>query len=203
MIEEKRKKINEKQRAFVFIDGSNIFFLQKKLGWLVDWDKIRAFLRANYAVSQLNFYEAHQDEGQGDKEKFFSILKKLKFQIVTKRLKYILDQETGEKIPKANFDVEITRDILVYSFYNRFDFDVIVLFSGDSDFAALASVLKDDFGKKLIVFSGRKNLSWELRVAADKVVYLEDLKKQIFRKNWGLTKRTEKHKIQLSNRRRP
>lgn len=56
----------------------------------------------------------------------------------------------------------------------------VILFSGDSDFHYLAKKLKD-LGKRFSVFSTRKMISWELKLAADEYIFLEDLKKKISR----------------------
>ena len=71
---------------------------------------------------------------------------------------------------KANFDVEITADIL----NSISETDLIILFSGDSDFAYLVKLLHKK-GKKLYVYSSRKTLSWELKLSADRYIFIENL----------------------------
>jgi uncharacterized LabA/DUF88 family protein len=73
-------------------------------------------------------------------------------------------------VEKANFDVEITTDIL-RSFEKV---DVVILFSGDSDFNYLVKILRHD-KKQVRVYSSRKTLSWELRLSANKHIFLKDL----------------------------
>lgn len=70
--------------------------------------------------------------------------------------------------PKANFDVEIALDMILFS--DRFD--SFVLFSGDGDFAPIVKHLRAK-GKRVVVISGRKFLAGELLEAADKFVTLE------------------------------
>ncbi|MEK7069668.1 MAG: NYN domain-containing protein, partial [Patescibacteria group bacterium] len=71
-------------------------------------------------------------------------------------------------VPKANFDVEITADSLKVTK----NYDQIILFSGDGDFAYLLKTLKK-LGKRSVVVSGRKSLSGSLIKEADKFVTLE------------------------------
>ncbi|MEK7142470.1 MAG: NYN domain-containing protein, partial [Patescibacteria group bacterium] len=71
-------------------------------------------------------------------------------------------------VPKANFDVEITAD----SLKETKNYDQIILFSGDGDFAYLLKTLKK-LGKRSVVVSGRKSLSGSLIKEADKFVTLE------------------------------
>jgi uncharacterized LabA/DUF88 family protein len=63
----------------------------------------------------------------------------------------------------------------------------MILFGGDSDFAFLVKFLKNKLKRKVIIYSGRKMLAWELKLLADKIVFLENLKEEIFWKNWNLT----------------
>jgi uncharacterized LabA/DUF88 family protein len=81
------------------------------------------------------------------------------------------------KIYKSDCDVEISVDILL----ERTNIDEIILFSGDSDFRYLIKKLKD-LGKKVIVFSSRKTISWEVKLESSKYIYLEDIKEGIRRK---------------------
>lgn len=189
-----------KTKVIVFVDGSNMFYLQKKLGWLFDWNKINKYLDKKYQIVTRNFYEPYKDS-LDSKKKFFDYLKKINFTIITKPVKIIIDPLTGKELPKANFDVEITRDVLLEILYKKSSFENFVLLSGDSDFAYLVKDLKHLFKKKIIVFAGRKNLSWELRTSADEVFYFEDIKSEVFRKEWGLTKVKLSGKINSSYRR--
>jgi uncharacterized LabA/DUF88 family protein len=78
---------------------------------------------------------------------------------------------------KSNCDVEITTDILL----ERKDIDEIILFTGDSDFQYLIKKLKD-LGKRVVIFSSRKTISWEIKLEASEYIYIEDIKDQIIRK---------------------
>ena len=80
------------------------------------------------------------------------------------------------EIYKSNCDVEITTDILL----ERKEVDGIILFTGDSDFQYLIKKLKDT-GKKVVIFSSRKTISWEIKLEATDYIYLEDIKDQIAR----------------------
>lgn len=54
------------------------------------------------------------------------------------------------------------------------DIDLVIVFSGDSDFAYLCKLIHKD-KKKIYFFASKKTLAWELRKASDKFFYLEDL----------------------------
>ena len=78
-----------------------------------------------------------------------------------KRIKVITgEQESIEE--KGNMDVEITIDAL----HHLEKYDIAIFFTGDSDFLALVTYLRNH-GKKVFVFSSRNNISQELRTGTD------------------------------------
>ncbi|MFA5175605.1 MAG: NYN domain-containing protein [Patescibacteria group bacterium] len=152
----------------VFIDASNLWQAQKVKGKMLDYQKLKIFLKEKFnAIDiQIFYYTAYPADGTRDysidgKHKFFTYLKKgLGFTVRKKELKRIANHsEAGDTIQeKGNMDVEMTIDAIHY--VNKYN--VAVLFTGDSDFLALVSYLKNG-GKKVFVFSSQNNISQELR----------------------------------------
>lgn len=173
-----------KPNAKVYIDGANMFYTQKKLGWFIDWKKIKDYLKEKWEILEIRYYTGVKS----DDEKmayFLRYLDNIRITPFTKPVKIIKisDDHPLKKLYdysemyKSNCDVEITTDILL----ERAEIDEIILFSGDSDFQYLIKKLKD-LGKKVIVFSSRKTISWEVKLEASKYIYLEDIKERIKRK---------------------
>ena len=110
--------MDKKQKAKIYIDGSNTYHAQKKLGWIKEEERL---------------------------------------------------------IYKANFDVEITADILL----GLNSLDKVILFTGDSDFIYLVNIIKNQ-GKNIEFYSSKKTIAWEIRKKSKtKVNYLEDLESVI------------------------
>ena len=169
----------EKPKIKIYIDGANMFYTQKRLGWSIDWKKVKNYIEEEKDVIEWRYYVGVKD---GD-EKMLKYLKHLDligFNTITKPLKKIKisNGETPGKgfIYKANFHVEITADILL----EKFKLGEIMIFSGDSDFKYLVKKLKDA-GLKAIILSSRKTISWELKLECSKVVYFESIKDKIVR----------------------
>ena len=170
-------------KAKVYIDGANIFYTQQKLGFFIDWVKMKNYLKEKWDVLEMRYY-AGVKEGDEKINSYLRYLDAIKISTVTKPLKVIkIDKDhflakakNFKEIYKCNFDVEMTTDILL----DRSVIDEIILFSGDSDFDYLIKKLRD-VGKDVTVFSSRKMISWELKLAARKHVFLEDIKGQIYR----------------------
>jgi len=156
-----------KIKASVFIDGSNTYFAQKKMGKWLDWVKVKKSLQTKYKIVNFQYYAGVRQSDQRTKS-FLKKLRKIGFRIVSKPVKVVTD-ERGNKFEKANFDVEMTADILL----NLKNTDLVIIFSGDSDFAYLCELIHKD-KKKVYFYASKRTLAWELRKTADKFFYLEN-----------------------------
>jgi len=181
-------------RIYVFIDAANLWEAFKAKGRFLDFDKTIKHIKEKFnGVSVKAFYyTAYPAEGTriyslDKKHKFFTFLKKgLGFEVIKKELKRIsIVNEHGEAIEeKGNMDVEITIDALHHSS----KYDTAVFFTGDSDFLALVTYLRNH-RKKVFVFSSKNNVSQELRTGTDgytDVLGIEDI--------WG---KELKHRAEL------
>ena len=170
---EKSKVKTQKPKAKVFIDGANIFYTQKDLGWTIDWKKTIDFLKKRWEILDIRYYTGIKPDGS-KMRRYLKYLDAIGIIPVTKPLKKIKTDDG--LVFKSNFDVEMTMDILL----ERKGIDEIILFTGDSDFHNLVKKLKD-FGKRVIVFSSRKMIAWELKLSVSEYIFLEDLKAKIAR----------------------
>ena len=138
----------------MFIDAANILYSQRTIGWGIDYKKLADYLHTDMDISGIYYYTGKV----GTFEKQVSFIKKLEslgYYVTAKEVKFIRAGET--LIPKGNLDVELALD----AFRLKDTFDTFVLFSGDSDFAYLLDLLKQD-GKRVIVVSTRGHVAREL-----------------------------------------
>lgn len=164
-----------KTNAVVFIDGANVFYTQKHLGWSINWRNAKRLLFKEFTVEEIYYYTGIKKHDEKMK-KFLEFLRRIGIKTITKPLKIIRDQQ-GKIIYKSNCDVEMAVDILLA--VNSFE--TMVLFSGDSDFVHLIRVLQKQFQKKVVVYSSRKTISWEIKLGANKYYFFEDFKKEIIK----------------------
>ena len=156
----------------VFIDASNLWQAQKVKGRMIDYEKLKLFLKNRFNASSLEvfYYTAYPANGTREytidgKHKFFTYLKKgLGFVVRKKELKRIITHgDDGDVVrEKGNMDVEMTIDAIHY----MKKYDIAILFTGDSDFLALVTYLRNG-GKKIFVYSSKNNISQELRTGSD------------------------------------
>lgn len=161
-----------KNSLYVFIDASNVWEAQKTKGRLFDLEKLKSFLKDTYNASEIQifYYTAYPAEGTREystqsKHSFFTYLKKgLGFVVRKKELKRIrIHSDVGDLIQeKGNMDVEMTIDAI----HHIGKYDTAVFFSGDSDFLALVTYLKQG-SKKVFVYSSKNNVSEEMRTGSD------------------------------------
>lgn len=172
-----------KPKVKVYIDGANMFYTQRKLEWFLDWKKVQDFLKERWNILETRYYVGVKEDDE-KMQSFLRYLDKAGIMPITKPLKIIKVSDDHplrklynySEIYKSNCDVEITTDILL----ERANLDEVILFSGDSDFRYLIKKLKD-LGKKVIVFSSRKTISWEVKLESSEYIYLEDIKDKIKR----------------------
>lgn len=165
--------LSNQKIVYVFIDASNLWQAQKTRGKFFDFEKLKNFLKQKFDAKNILifYYTAYPKEGtreysQDGKHKFFTYLKKgLDFTVRKKELKRIVTHNDvfGDSVQeKGNMDVEMTIDAIHYAK----KYDTAIFFTGDSDFLALVSYLKNG-GKKVFVFSSKNNISQELRTGGD------------------------------------
>ena len=148
-------KWNKNDRLFVVIDAANLEKSAQSLNMKVHYTRLKRFFAESGDLKEIRFYSAsfptsmHQD--------FLESLKRRGYHLVTKPIKEITDKNITGKVRKANFDVEITMDVLDH----LGEFDILILFSGDSDFDCLVRRVRDR-GKKVFIFSTRYHISREL-----------------------------------------
>lgn len=179
---------------YVFIDASNLWEAQKAKRKFLDYERIGGYIQKRYngTAVQIFFYTAYPADGTrkyalDKRHKFFTFLEKgLGFYVrkkVLKRISVLTDH--GEVIKeKGNMDVEMTIDALhTINQYNE-----AVFFTGDSDFLALITYLRNYGKKKVYIFSSKNNVAYELRTGADEYVEILDVEEI-----WGkpLVRRTD------------
>src|SRR3989475_987063 len=174
-----RKKdsdVHARSRVLVLVDESNVGSSVRSAGRGFDWLKLRYFLAGPNSGRDLIEMVVYaglppailtwQDE-RDRKNKFVHWLRSNGFMVVTK------DGASAEEGHyKANVDVMMAIDALELSFEMRPD--VVILVTGDADFAYLATKLRRH-GIRVEVASVAANLGHTLRSAANHVIDLAPL----------------------------
>src|ERR1700741_970559 len=174
-----RKKdsdIHARSKVLVLVDESNVSSSVRTAGRGLDWLKLRDFLAGPNTRRDLIEMVVYAglppaiptwQEERDKKNKFIHWLRSNGFMVVTK------DGAPAEEVHyKANVDVMIAIDALELSIEMRPD--VVILVTGDADFAYLAIKLRRH-GIRVEVASVAANLGNILRSAANEVIDLAGL----------------------------
>jgi|YelNatPaOPRAMG01_1025707.scaffolds.fasta_scaffold00806_30 uncharacterized LabA/DUF88 family protein len=156
-------------RRALFIDGNNLYFVQRKLKWNIDFEKLLNYFKGDGDFYNAFYYSGY-DANDQNQENFLKALTLIGYTVRKKPLKTITSQDNEEK-QKSNMDVEMTLDLIITSFH----YDEAYLFSGDGDFESVIEYLRM-MGKEIIVVSTLGHIAIELRNAADRYIDLADLK---------------------------
>jgi len=163
----------------LFIDGENMFHAQKKMGFYIDFLRLKEYFSKGKKLTNCFYYKGQKNIIMDEKERgFLNYLSFNGFTIIKKNVKVIYDDETGTVLQrmKCNLDIEIVIDMFNYSK----NYDEAIVFSGDSDFERAIMLLRTN-GKTIKVASCRGMIAQELASSANELIYLEDHKRHIER----------------------
>lgn len=161
-------------RVMVFIDGSNIFWglnnYRRKIreNVLIDYAKLVDILTAGRQVRARYFY-CSEPVVVGEKQsKFIGMLRQSGFTVESRKLK----ERHGSRNVEKGVDVALVTDLLSLAWEQAYD-DAIVI-SGDADYTEAVEKVKSK-GKTIEIVAWRDSISGDLKRAASKVTYLDDL----------------------------
>src|SRR5438045_3363546 len=166
----------QRSKVLVLVDESNIGSSVRTAGRGLDWLKLRDFLAGPDTVRELIEMVVYAglpptipiwQEERDKKNKFMQWLRSNGFMVVTKD-----GSPAEEGRYKANVDVMMAIDALELSVEMRPD--VVILVTGDADFAYLVMKLRRR-GIRVEVASVAQNLGHILRSAANEVIDLAPL----------------------------
>lgn len=159
---------NKRERTITVVDYGNVNKWEKSLHWKIGIREL-ANLVKNFSIGNkfLRRFYYGSDYGKDEKSQTLSlwsqaILEKAKmnrFEIMTKRVKYIHNPENKKGFDKkCDLDVEMAIDLIK----ERDNYDTVVLFSGDGDLMYAIKYLKEEFKKDCIVFGARGHIGREI-----------------------------------------
>lgn len=167
------------QRVSIFVDGANMYYAQKKLGWYIDFRKALHFFgeEVGDTISEAYYYTGADSQAKGRDNSFHEYLMYSGYTVRTKAIKQMVDDTTGEIVEKANLDIELVIDM-----FNTITlYDTCILMSGDGDFERVLELVRSR-GKRIAVIAHPEMTARELRNVAGRNFFdLRDLYPHISR----------------------
>jgi uncharacterized LabA/DUF88 family protein len=163
------------RKTALFIDGLNLHFTAKALGFDIDFKRLLAEFAMRGTLVRAYYYTAiFEDEGYSTIRPLTDWLSYNGFTVVTKPAKQHTDGE-GRRAFKRNLGVELSVDAIELAKH----VDQIVLFSGDGDLRRLIEAIQRRGCRVTVVSSLRTSspmIADELRRQADEFLELDNLK---------------------------
>lgn len=158
-----------KEIIYAYIDGNNLNLGIKSLGWKLDFQRFRKYLREKYKVSVAYLFIGYTQTNQD----LYSSLQKAGFVLV---FKPTLPDKDGNI--KGNVDADLVLQVMID--YKDSNFDKALILTSDGDFYSLVKYLYEH-DKLLAVMSPYvKTCSALLKKSAkEKIVFMDNLRKKI------------------------
>lgn len=154
------KSQSKKSQVYAFIDSQNLNVTVQKLGWKMDWHKLRVFLEEKFGVTKAFMFIGYVPEFESMYVQLhdtgYAVVLKPTFDMTKPRPELSEDgdkKEKGEneKPVKGNIDA----DLVLWAMKEIKNYDKAIIISGDGDFYTLVEYLEEE-GKllKLLTPSG-------------------------------------------------
>ncbi|WP_115718995.1 NYN domain-containing protein [Gallaecimonas mangrovi] len=151
------------QNVLLLVDVQNVYYTARQgFGRNFDYNRFWAKATAGRKVTHAFAYAI--DRGDTKQREFQNILRAIGFEV---KLKPFIQRADGSA--KGDWDVGITIDAMEYGAAA----DVVVLVSGDGDFALLADKLRKDWGKEVEVYGVEALTANSLVQAASRFIAIE------------------------------
>ena len=150
-----------------FIDAQNVHLGIKSLGWTLDWQKFRIYLKEKYHVETAYLFLGYLSDNQS----LYEFLQKVGYIIIFKPLIYSEDGAV-----KGNCDA----DLVLHTVLKVNEYDKAIIVSSDGDFYSLVRYLYEN-GKLEMVLSPYEETCSKLlkKEAKEKINYMNNLDKKI------------------------
>lgn len=170
---------DKKDKTIVVVDFGNVEKWKRSLKWIISIKRLARLVK-NLSLGQRALRRFYYGSDYGSNKSIDltkwskSIMEKAKmnkFIVVTKRVKYIHNQnnEFGfEK--KSDLDVEMSIDLVRL----KDNYEIILLFSGDGDLVYALKYLNEFYNKKCYIFSARNHTGREM-FEAKRIGVIEDI----------------------------
>ena len=159
--------MKNKENNFAFIDSQNLYRGIERLGWKLNYNRFRKYLKDKYNVTTAYLFMGYIPENQD----LYSSLQKSGFILI---FKPTLINDNGET--KGNVDADLVlQAMLDYNNYNK-----AIIVTSDGDFYSLVKYLYKNNKLKIVLSPYTQTCSSLLRKEAkEKIVYMDNLKKKL------------------------
>ena len=156
---------------YAFIDSQNLNLATQNLGWKVDWQRFRQYLKEHYAVEVAYLFIGYIPENQD----LYAFLQKAGFVLVFKPVVAAKDGSV-----KGNIDAELVMQVML----DLAHYDKAVIVTGDGDFHVLINYLYGQGKLAALLVPNQHQYSQLLKSAArDQIQFMNQLRRRLEYRN--------------------
>jgi uncharacterized LabA/DUF88 family protein len=160
------------ENNFAYLDGANLHKGILELGWRLDYQRFRVYLRDKYSVDRAYIFLGFV----GGNARLYRDLQNWGYIVIFKPTVF-----DGKGDIKGNCDAELVLQAVSDMYEKQYNKAVIV--SGDGDFACLVNFLKERERLKVVLSPNHKKASILLRKAVpNDIVFLERFRDRLERR---------------------
>ena len=159
--------MKKKQNNYAFIDSQNLNLGVRGLGWKLDFQKFRVYLREKWSVQKAYLFVGYVPENQN----LYRALQEYGYLLI---FKPVLKKSDGMK---GNVDAELVLQAMI----DYQDYEQAVIVTGDGDFACLVKYLHKQKKLSRLIVPNRQKYSVLLRrvLSIQSMTFINDLKKRL------------------------
>ncbi|MCW5933019.1 MAG: NYN domain-containing protein [Fimbriimonadia bacterium] len=150
------------ERVSIYVDGANMYYAQKRLGWFIDFRKLITYFRAHMGmkVSEAYYYTAVDPLARNRDTTFHDYLLHSGYVLRTRPLKGGADGHPQEEVPWER--IELAVDMTVDMLLALYQYDTCAILSGDGNFERIVEALRAKC-KRVMIFAHPDMTARELR----------------------------------------
>lgn len=141
------RRRNKKAEAYAFIDNQNLNVSVQKLGWKIDWKKLREFLAKQYGVTKAIMFIGYVPEYEDMYEKLhelgYMIVLKPTYDMTKPRLEEEGKEQKAPEEEKKPVKGNIDAELVLWAMKEINNYNQAVIVSGDGDFYSLVEYLEE------------------------------------------------------------
>lgn len=157
----------EKLRNYAFIDGQNLNLGVRELGWHLDFERFRVYLREKYRVEKAYYFIGYLEENRN----LYKFLQEVGYVLV---FKPIVKDSDGKA--KGNVDADLVLQAMI-------DFpkcDKAIIVTSDGDFYCLVNYLYNKNKLRAVLSPNSEKCSALLKkTAKEKLSFMNNLKRKL------------------------
>lgn len=151
---------------YAFIDSQNVNLSVKGMGWILDFNKFRIYLKDKYDITKAFIFIGYVPEFQS----LYTDLQKYG---------YILVFKPTLKLPNGKFKGNVDAELVLTAVTEINNYDKCLIVSADGDFYCLIKYLEDKNKLLKLMIPDRNKYSSLLRKFSNHMVFMNDLRNKL------------------------